>query len=200
LLEGGRLSSLYRSSLSHARHPEWLLNEPVNGVVDELFSVPQGLTAFDQVCRADFTFYMPTDVLVKVDRASMRYGLEARSPFLDHRLVELALSLGKHLKVRGGGGKILLKSLLAELLPPELLSQPKMGFAVPIARWLRDDLRGWVEDLLSSQWAGPAGYLSRPAVEKVWNDHLSGRDRHHELWNILMLLSWLEANAGAPAK
>lgn len=192
--DGGDLRALYRSSLSHARHPERLLRTPVQGVVDEWERVPQGLSPFDGLCRADFTFYLPTDVLVKVDRASMRHGLEARSPFLDHRLVEFALSLRQGLKVRGGGGKMLLKQMLARMLPAELLSQPKMGFAVPLASWLRGDLRPWVEGLLATRWVGEI--LQREAVEGVWREHVAGRDRHNELWNIVMLLSWLEAHRG----
>lgn len=188
-LAGASLPALYRSSLSHARYPERLMLSPVLGTVDEMLAAPEGLSAFDRVCRADFTFYMPNDVLVKVDRASMRYGLEARSPFLDHRLVEYAFRLDRDYKVRGGSGKMLLKSLLADFLPPELLNQPKMGFAVPIGDWLRHELRDWVEDLL----AGSGELFSRPVLGKLWNDHLAGHDRHHALWNVLMLLSWLRA-------
>ena len=192
-LDGGNLAALYRSSLSHARQPQSLFQQPIVGEVEEMALVPAGLSAFDRVCRADFSFYMPNDVLVKVDRASMRYGLEARSPFLDHRLVEFAFGLDRGLKVRGGGGKVLLKEILADFLPPALLNQPKMGFAVPIGAWLRHELRPWVEGLLSSRWLEPGQLLNRGAVLAVWSDHLSGRDRHNELWNILMLLSWLEA-------
>lgn len=189
LTAGASLSALYRSSLSHARYPERLLLSSVVGTVDEMSVVPADLAAFDRVCRADFTFYMPNDVLVKVDRASMRYGLEARSPFLDHRLVEFAFSLDRSHKVRGGGGKRLLKSLLADFLPAELLNQPKMGFAVPLGDWLRHELKDWAEDLLS----GSGEVFSRPALGKLWSDHLAGNDRHNALWNVLMLLSWLRA-------
>jgi asparagine synthase (glutamine-hydrolysing) len=191
--DGGDLGALYRSSLSHARDPQALFQQAVSDAVDEMAGVPRGLSAFDTVCRADFSFYMPNDVLVKVDRASMRYGLEARSPFLDHRLVEFAFSLDRGHKVRGAGGKQLLKDMLSDFLPPALLNQPKMGFAVPIGGWLRTELRGWVEGLLSSGWLDDGQLLSRDAVSAVWSDHLSGRDRHNELWNILMLLAWLEA-------
>lgn len=197
VLEGGKLASLYRASLSHARHPEALIGAPVRGYVDEMAAVPPGLQPLDQVCLADFTFYLPTDVLVKVDRASMRYGLEARSPLLDHRLVEFAFSLEASQKVRSGRGKWLLRQLLAESLPAELMGAPKMGFAVPIADWLRHDLRDWVEDLLASRWTGPQGLLRRRTVQEIWRSHLAGRDRHAELWNLLMLLSWLEAHASS---
>lgn len=195
--QGGDLQALYRSSLSHVRYPETFFHDPIRGAVDELAAVSDSLAAFDRICRADFTFYMPNDVLVKVDRASMRYGLEARSPFLDHRLVEFAFSLDQSHKVRGGRGKMLLRSLLADFLPPRLIDQPKMGFAVPIAGWLRHELRPWAEDLLATRWVGPGGLLRRDAVRNVWQDHMAGRDRHHEMWNILMLLSWLEARRAA---
>ena len=132
---------------------------------------------------------MPNDVLVKVDRASMRYGLEARSPFLDHRLVEFAFSVDRDYKVRGGSGKMLLKRLLRDFLPAQLIDQPKMGFAVPIAGWLRNELREWAQDLL----ADSGEHFSRPALDKIWSDHQVGNDRQDALWNVLMLLSWLKA-------
>jgi asparagine synthase (glutamine-hydrolysing) len=195
VLQGGSLEALYRSSLSHARRPGDLFCQPVKGASDEFARVPPGLSPFDRVCRADFTFYMPNDVLVKVDRASMHYGLEARSPFLDHRLVDFALGLEQGFKVGGGSGKLLLKSLLADLLPARLLSQPKMGFAVPLGSWLRESLRPWAQDLLATRWLDRDELLERDAVVRLWNEHLSGRrDHHHLLWNILMLVSWLEAH------
>ena len=193
LREGGQLEKLYRSSLSHARHPETLLVGPVQGWTEEMLRAPADFSAFDRVCRADFTFYMPNDVLVKVDRASMRYGLEARSPFLDHRLVEFAFSLDQSHKISRTRGKMLLRSLLEEFLPPRLLRQPKMGFAVPIAHWLRNDLKPWAEDLLSSSCLASGELLRPEAVRTIWHEHQQGKNRHHELWNILMLLSWLEA-------
>jgi asparagine synthase (glutamine-hydrolysing) len=197
IAQGNSLPALYRSSLSHVRFPETLFCDPIRGALSEMDSVPDSLGAFDRVCRADFSFYMPNDVLVKVDRASMRYGLEARSPFLDHRLVEFAFSLSQSHKVKGSKGKILLRELLSEFLPPSLMSQPKMGFAVPLASWLRQGLRPWAEDLLRTRWLRDGGLLRPEPVQALWQDHLQGRDRHHELWNVLMLLSWLEARAGA---
>ena len=194
LMDGGDLAHLYRSSLSQVRSPGSLVQGPVIGWVEEMAGVPRDLEAFDRVCLADFLFYMPTDVLVKVDRASMRYGLEARSPFLDHRLVEFAMGLDVGLKVRGGRGKWLLRSLLGELMPLSLVSGPKMGFAVPLAGWLRGPLRSWASDLLSSRWVGASGVLRGEAVRALWTDHLEGRARPHALWNVLMLLAWLEAS------
>lgn len=124
---GGDLQALYRSSLSHVRFPEVFFSQPVRGWVPEMMLAEAG-SAFDRVCRADFTFYMPNDVLVKVDRASMRYGLEARSPFLDHRLVEFAFTVDQVHKVKGGRGKLLLRALLEDFLPPPTVEPAQNGF------------------------------------------------------------------------
>lgn len=196
---GGDLEALYRSSLSHVRYPEAFFSDPIRGWVPEMQGAGGGSTAFDHLCRADFTFYMPNDVLVKVDRASMRHGLEARSPFLDHRLVEFAFTLDQQHKIKGTRGKMLLRSLLEDFLPVELLNQPKMGFAVPIGSWMRNELRPWVEDLLASSWLANGGLLRPEPVRALWNEHLGGKDRHNELWNVLMLLSWLEARSSIRA-
>lgn len=194
LLEPSDLESLYRSAISQIRDPNQLLAHKVSNFMPEMTSNSGDLSDFDRLCRADFNFYMPNDVLVKVDRASMHCGLEARSPFMDHLLIEQAFQLEKHHKVRGGRGKTILRSFLADYLPSSLIDQPKMGFAVPIADWLRGDLKDWAGDLLSSSQA--SDLFVGKELDSLWHDHQGGRDRQHELWNVLMLLSWIE-NSGA---
>jgi asparagine synthase (glutamine-hydrolysing) len=142
----------------------------------------------------DFMGFMLDDILVKVDRASMAVGLEIRSPFLDHRIVELAWSLPLGLRIGPGGGKYVLRRLLERYVPRTLTERPKRGFNVPVAEWLRGPLRPWAEALLDPQRIGEQGLLDPQAVTRLWHQHLSGwGNRKNVLWSILMFQAWHEA-------
>jgi asparagine synthase (glutamine-hydrolysing) len=135
--------------------------------------------------------YLPDDILVKVDRASMAVALEARVPFLDHRLVEFAASVPLELKVRQRRGKWVLREVLRRYLDPRLTERPKQGFELPIAEWLRGPLREWAEDLLSPSALADTGVIRPEPVRRVWADHLDGRrNSEHRLWVVLMLQAW----------
>jgi len=195
LLSSGRFEEIYRDLLSDWKQPHQVVRGAQTDGVSEFADIPEKLSCFQRCCLADIGLYLPDDILVKVDRASMAVGLEARSPFLDHRLAEYAMSLGPEWKVRRGKGKVILRELLAERVPPALFERPKMGFAVPLASWLRGPLREWAEELLHSRWIGPDTLLKPEPILEAWSQHLSGnRNHHHKLWNVLMLLSWLEKN------
>jgi asparagine synthase (glutamine-hydrolysing) len=149
----------------------------------------------------DMLSYLPDDILQKVDRASMAVALEVRPPLLDHRVVEFAWTLPQHLRVRNGQTKWLLRRVLDRYVPRALIERPKMGFAVPLAAWLRGPLRDWAEDLLDPQQLG-GGLLDVAAVYKMWSEHLDGsQNRAYTLWTILMFEAWRRRwPCRAPAK
>ncbi|MCA9797320.1 MAG: asparagine synthetase B, partial [Candidatus Eremiobacteraeota bacterium] len=184
----------YRLLLSDWKDPLTLVRGSRLSAVDEFCQADRHEELLSALVAADLRLYLPDDILVKVDRASMAYGLEVRSPFLDHHLVEFALQLPARFKVKGFKGKLLLRQILASFVPASLFERPKMGFAVPLGDWLRNDLRPWAEDLLASSWLKDETLLRREPVEAVWRAHLRGQGEHHNaLWSVLMLLAWLEA-------
>ena len=153
---------------------------------------PLNDTLSDFIVR-DMLEYLPGDILVKLDRASMATSLEARCPLLDHRVVEFSWTLPNTAKVRQGQGKWILRQVLARYLPRRLFERPKQGFDVPIGTWLRGPLRSWASDLLSDSQLGHQDLLDAGRVQHCWLEHLSGRRDHSRmLWAVLMLQSWLE--------
>jgi asparagine synthase (glutamine-hydrolysing) len=155
------------------------------------FRTHQPTDLLNATMGADAELYLPDDLLVKVDIASMAHGLEARSPFLDHELVEFAATIPSGLKVRGRATKRILKQALADLLPPPVLTRRKMGFGVPIDHWLRHDLRDLAYDTLLSRHALGRNYFQPAVVRRLLDEHAEGRaNLHYWLWNLLMLELW----------
>ncbi len=139
----------------------------------------------------DQAWYLPGDNLVKTDRASMAVSLEVRLPLLDHRLVEFSARLPDRMKIRGVTTKWLLRELLYRYVPRRLIDRPKMGFSVPIAGWLRGDLRDWSYDLLSTTRLDRDGFFDSGTVSRIHAEHMSGRcDHSAKLWTLLMFNAW----------
>jgi asparagine synthase (glutamine-hydrolysing) len=142
--------------------------------------------------EVDTKFYLPNDMLVKVDRASMAHSLEVRVPFLDHELIELVAKMPENLKLNKiGHRKFALKSIMRGRLPKRILRKRKLGFNVPINMWIQGPLRELVLDVLSPHALKRIGILDPKRVEWVINQHLRGkRDLGYQIWSLLILMTW----------
>ena len=159
--------------------------------LDKWFAKANGAGILDTTLLTDQMTYLPNDLLVKVDIASMANSLEARSPFLDHKVIEFAASLPENLKLRGLTTKYLLKRVLGKLLPTENLKRPKMGFGVPVGHWFRGPLEGFLRETVLSDKAARRGLFRPEVVRRYVDEHTAGRaDYAHQLWTLLMLELW----------
>ena len=191
MLKAKDFQSLYRQLVSQWAQPQeaLLASDFFADRSADLSSLSLG--PVDYMMAQDSLTYLPDDILVKVDRAAMANSLEGRIPFLDHRLIELSWQMPLSMKMRNGKGKWLLRSLLYDYVPKELVDRPKAGFAVPLAKWLRGDLRDWAESLLDEQALKSGGIFDAEKLRALWQAHLSGHhDYQYQLWGPLMLLAW----------
>jgi asparagine synthase (glutamine-hydrolysing) len=188
------LDDLYASFMT-----EWPPEAQV--VIDDASSSDQwystgphpGQNAIERMMTRDMTTYLPDDILTKVDRAAMAVSLETRVPMLDHRIVEFALSLPLHMKMRQGETKWILKQVLYRHVPQSLLDRPKAGFGLPLGDWLKGPLRDWAATLLDESRVSQEGYLNAGLIQEKWQQHLRGqRDWTAQIWATLMFQSWLE--------
>lgn len=200
LLDVESADAIYRRLVSHWKEKDAL----VPGSED----LPTAFTRVEEMANisdftqrmmfADTTSYLPDDILVKLDRASMAVSLESRVPFLDHHVVEFAWRVPMSMKVRDGKGKWLLKQVLQKYLPQKLIDRPKMGFGVPIGDWLRGPLREWADALLDQKRLREEGFLNPQPIHQRWEEHLLGAQNwQYHLWDVLMFQSWLAEHRSA---
>ena len=185
---------LYRQLVSQWPDPEALLagvTEPIDPIWTGALT-PEVPDFVERMQLIDMLTYLPDDILTKVDRASMAVSLEARVPLIDHRVVEHAFHLPSHQRIRNGETKWLLRQVLDRYVPRALVDRPKMGFGVPIDRWLRGPLRDWAEALLAPERLADAGMAPEP-IRHRWTQHLSGQANwQYSLWCVLMYQSWAD--------
>jgi asparagine synthase (glutamine-hydrolysing) len=154
------------------------------------------LSAMEEQAFFDMQYYLQDDLLVKVDRATMRHSLETRVPLLDYRIVEFALNLSPKLKVKNGVSKYLLKQVLYDFVPEEIFNRPKWGFSVPLGSWLKGDLRYLVEDYLNKQVIDTCGVVQYAGVEKLKKHFFGGKDYlYNRIWLLIVLHKWLMSQA-----
>ncbi len=163
------------------------------GFIEPWFAQANGAGIVDASLLTDTMTYLPNDLLVKMDIASMTVSLEARSPFLDHHLMEFAASLPEHLKLRGMTTKYLLKQVLKRFVPEENLTRAKMGFGIPIGQWFRGSMQSFLRETVLSDKALSRGLFKRERVQQMVDHHVAGKvDHDQRLWSLLMLELWFE--------
>jgi asparagine synthase (glutamine-hydrolysing) len=197
MLPAKNQGALYERHTSHWQDPSDVViggteTEHAASIKDLQEKVPDFTQA---MMFLDAVTYLPDDILAKVDRASMAVSLEARVPFLDHRVVEFAWSLPLSLKVHKGQGKWLLRQVLYRYVPQQLVDRPKTGFGIPLGTWLQGPLRDWAEALLDQGRLQREGFFKSAPIREMWNAHLAGRGFwQYHLWDVLMFQAWLEAS------
>jgi asparagine synthase (glutamine-hydrolysing) len=195
LLEAPDLRSGYLGLSSHWSEPSAVMCRPAEprSAANDILDLSEFSTFTEQMMLWDTLTYLPDNILVKVDRATMAVGLEARVPLLDPRVVEFAWRLPIKFKIRAGEGKWFLRQVLDRHVPRQLVDRAKSGFAIPLDAWLRGPLRDWAESMLNPCRIEEDGFFRAAPIRRLWNDLLAGRGAwQYHLWDILMFESWLE--------
>ena len=164
---------------------------PAGEVIGLPWAAASGDSVVDRMLEVDVSTYLVDDLIAKIDIATMAHGLEARSPFLDHELMQLAASIPAELKIRGGEKKWILRQALRAWLPDEVLDRPKQGFSVPLSSWLRTDLRQWAGEVLLDRRTLDRGYFDHRAVHGLLDRHAAGTDADaKKIWALVMAELW----------
>jgi asparagine synthase (glutamine-hydrolysing) len=189
------VGGMYRSLLSAWQNPDTLVDAPreEDDENEQILDRQDPTDLLDRMMLADQTVYLPDDLLAKIDRASMALSLEVRAPLLDHRIVEFSWRVPHRLKLRGTTGKWILRQLLYRRVPRQIVDRPKMGFSVPIDRWLRGPLRTWAGGLLAEDRIRRSGLLDPGPIVGAWRDLQEGRRQTGAaLWAVIMFQAWRE--------
>lgn len=203
LLDAGGPIEMYRRLITQWPDPQSLQpgvgERP--GWIEQFASRSEGMPLDARLRLLDTMSYMPDDILTKVDRAAMSVSLEVRVPLIDHRVVEYAWGLPTRYLIDGGQGKRVLRAVLERYVPRNLFERPKMGFGVPVGRWLRGPLRAWAEDLLAPDVLAKDGLFDVALVRQRWQEHCSGqRNWQHALWTVLQFQAWRMSGNAGPAQ
>jgi asparagine synthase (glutamine-hydrolysing) len=151
------------------------------------------LNAMEQQALFDINYYLPDDLLTKVDRASMHYALETRVPYLDHRIIEYAINIAPELKLNNNISKYILKEILYKYVPKELFNRPKQGFSIPLSKWLKDELNYLIKDYLNPELILKAGIVKDEEVARLIRGYLSGKDYlFNRIWLLIVLNKWIK--------
>ena len=189
--------TFYDRVITQGNYPKPLVLNASNGndFLNRYKQKIEGLSDPEKMMYLDTMLYLPDDILTKVDRASMAVSLEARVPFLDHRLVEFASQVPFKYKFRDGQGKWILRQVLYRYVPKSLVDRPKMGFGVPIEYWLKGPLSDWADNLLDEGELNKQGFFDSALVQKMWSEHKEGKRRWHvQLWRVLIFQMWFIEN------
>ncbi len=189
-----------REQLYTREYSELIGQSRAPAIIESPWKEASGSSLVDVMLETDVETYLPGDLLVKMDIATMASSLEARSPLLDHQLMEFAASLPAEFKLRGRDKKVILRDALREWLPGELLDRPKMGFVVPIREWFKAELRDYVADVLLDSRTRERGYFQATYVERLLRDHRDGiEDNSARIWALLVAELWHREYLDRPA-
>jgi asparagine synthase (glutamine-hydrolysing) len=195
LLKQDNIELFYQSFVTHWKNNDFVIGSTKglnNKYIHDTHRVNNG-SEIEKMMFYDTLTYLPDDILVKVDRASMGVSLESRVPLLDFRVIEFASKIPLSMKIKGNVGKWILRQVLYNYVPKNLIERPKMGFGVPIDSWLRGPLREWGEDLLNERLLKEQGFFQYKLIRQKWEAHVNNKgDYGSYLWDILMFQAWLE--------
>jgi asparagine synthase (glutamine-hydrolysing) len=191
LFSKAELLSLINEQINKEGEWEGLLVRKNSNVFDLKKVGKRNLSLSELQAIFDIKTYLPDDLLTKVDRASMRFGLETRVPFLDHRVVEFALNLNKNLKIKNNVQKYLLKEILYQYIPPSNFDRPKQGFAIPLSKWINKDLKPLLEEYMSEASINEQGIFNYSYIRELNQRMAKGESYlYNRLWQILVFQMW----------
>lgn len=186
-------NDLYENLISHWNLNQVLKPEFVKIPQASLFSKQKNL--IENFMNHDFKNYLPYDILTKVDRASMRYSLETRVPFLDSEVIKISQNIPTNFKINNGKTKIILKDILEDYLPAKFFDRPKMGFGIPLSKIISNDIRKYSDYIFSDETLNKSGILNTTEIQNVYKQHCNGtKENPYLLWDVIMFQQWYENN------